>query len=99
MVVKKIDLTKYGTAGSIDVSNSEQQMVVTFNNCNLVFFDDNFERESELPLTNCKRLFRARYGEINQQKVLVSSIYTGQSMVYDFQNLLFPFIKPPLQTP
>ncbi|BAQ66049.1 WD40 repeat domain-containing protein [Geminocystis sp. NIES-3709] len=89
MVVKEIDLTKYGTAGSIDVSNSKQQIVITFNNCNLVFFDYNFNQENELSLTNCKRLFRARYGEINQQKVLVSSIYTGQSMIYDFKDI-FP---------
>lgn len=89
LTVKEIDLTQYGTVASIDKSDSKQQITISFNNCNLVFFDYNLTQESQLQITNCKRLFRARYGEVNQQEVLVSSIYTGQSMLYNFKEL-FP---------
>lgn len=89
LVSKKIDLTKYGTVASIDKSDSRQEIAISFNNCNLVFLDYDFQQESELPLTHCKRLFRVRYGQINKKQVLVSSIYTGKSVLYDFKEL-FP---------
>lgn len=91
LVVKEIDLTKYGTVASIDKSDTKQQIVISFNNCNLAFFDYNLTPESELQIKDCKRLFRSRYGEINEQKVLVSSIYTGRSVIYDFKDI-FPIL-------
>ncbi|AIE73664.1 hypothetical protein D082_11360 [Synechocystis sp. PCC 6714] len=86
-VVKKIDLTHYGTPASIAQDRESQQLAIAFYNCNLVFLDGNLnqDQKNSLFLKDCKRFFRARYGELGAIPFLISSIYTGSSVLHNSQ--------------
>lgn len=84
-VVKKIDLSQYGTSASIDQDPKTKQLAIGFNDCNLIFLDDNLNQKNKLFLKDCKRFFRARYGNFEGKSLLVSSIYTGSSVLSDSQ--------------
>lgn len=86
-VVKKIDLSQYGAAASIAQDPESKQLAIGFYNCNLIFLDANLnqDQKNNLFLKNCKRFFRARYGEFGSIPFLVSSIYTGSSVLHNSQ--------------
>jgi hypothetical protein len=82
-VVKKIDLSQYGAAASIAQDLESQQLAIGFYNCNLIFLDANLNQDwqNNLFLKDCKRFFRARYGQLGAIDFLISSIYTGSSVL------------------
>ncbi|WLT36919.1 hypothetical protein NON20_12585 [Synechocystis sp. B12] len=86
-VVKKIDLSQYGAAASIAQDPESKQLAIGFYNCNLIFLDANLnqDQKNNLFLKNCKRFFRARYGEFGSIPFLISSIYTGSSVLHNSQ--------------
>jgi hypothetical protein len=86
-VVKKIDLTQYGTPASIAQDPESQQLAIGFYDCHLIFLDANLNQDqrNSLFLKNCKRFFRARYGELGAIPFLISSIYTGSSVLHNSQ--------------
>jgi len=80
-IVKKIDLSQYGTAASIAQDPETKQLAIGFNGCNLIFLDSNLNEDNRLFFKDCKRFFRARYGKLEGKTLLVSSIYTGSSVL------------------
>ncbi|MBE9241396.1 hypothetical protein IQ217_04125 [Synechocystis salina LEGE 00031] len=84
-VVKKIDLSQYGTSASIAQDPKSEQLAIGFNNCNLIFLDNSLNWKDELFLKDCKRFFRARYGNLEGKSLLISSIYTGSSVLSNSQ--------------
>ncbi|WP_223342982.1 WD40 repeat domain-containing protein [Synechocystis sp. PCC 7339] len=82
-VVKKIDLTQYSTVASIAQDPESKQLAIGFYNCNLIFLDANLnlDQEKKVFLRDCKRFFRARYGQLGALPFVVSSLYTGSSVL------------------
>ncbi|MBE9174535.1 hypothetical protein IQ225_02965 [Synechocystis salina LEGE 06155] len=80
-IIKKIDLSQYGTSASIAQNSETKQLAIGFNGCNLIFLDENLNQKDRLFLKDCKRFFRARYGNLEGESLLISSIYTGSTIL------------------
>ncbi len=84
-VRKTVDLSRYGLPVSLDFSSKRQEVVIGFKDCQLLFLDAKLTPKNNVTYPGCKSLFGAKYGILNGTPVVVSSLYTGNSAVYDFQ--------------
>jgi hypothetical protein len=93
-VVRKIDLSRYGSASFIDRSQDTKQLVVGFQNCNLVILNASLETEKNVHIDKCGKLFKSRYGVFNNKPIISSAIYSGNaSLVNADQNFSIPIHK------
>lgn len=83
-VTKVLTISNYGTPVSFDEHPQGGQYVVAFRDCELVFLDATFKITQTVKIPNCRSLFGAKYGYLNKQLVVVSPVYVGESVIYDF---------------
>ncbi|WP_041430048.1 hypothetical protein [Synechococcus sp. PCC 7502] len=94
LIIKKIDLSRYGSPSFIDQSKINKQLVVGFENCNLVILNTSLEPQKNIYLDKCGKLFKSRYGVWNGQSIISSAIYSGNaSLVNAGQNFSIPIHK------
>ncbi|BAW97386.1 unknown protein [[Synechococcus] sp. NIES-970] len=85
VIEKTIDLSQYGTAASLDINSTREKIVISFTGCDLVVLDQELNQQKNSKIENCKRFFKARYGILDNQEFVISSIYTGESVLSDSQ--------------
>ena len=78
-IIKKVDLSRYGSPSFIDQSRTNKQLVVGFQNCNLVILNRGLELERNVYLDKCGKLFKSRYGVFDNQTIISSAIYSGNA--------------------
>ncbi|AFY60507.1 hypothetical protein Syn6312_1331 [Synechococcus sp. PCC 6312] len=83
-VTKVLTISNYGMPVSFDEHPQGGQYVVAFRDCELVFLDATFKITQAVAIPNCRSLFGAKYGYFNQQLMVVSPVYVGESVIYDF---------------
>ncbi len=86
-VTNIMTIPHFGGPVSLDVHPEGGQLVVGFRDCRLTFLTDEFKVTEELNIPKCKSLFGARYGTLNNQIVVASPVYVGESVIYDFKSV------------
>lgn len=85
-IVKKVDLSRYGSPAFIDHNQLAQKLAIGFQNCNLVILNQSMEVEKNIHIDKCVKLFKSRYGILNGESIISSAIYSGNSSLFNGQN-------------
>jgi|GEM_PF-4063204 len=94
IIKKEVDLSRYGSPSFIDQNRTNKQLVVGFQNCNLVILNRGLELERNVYLDKCGKLFKSRYGVFDNQTIISSAIYSGNaSLVNADQSFSIPIHK------